>query len=214
MTRGPVLNRRTRMTEDTTVVCPTQSLLLPVGLLDDLEKAIIQADRDFLTEVARTLGLPVAEVLGKCLGRGGRPTKIPVLWGPPKLDEEDEGEGEEDEEGESKHKKDGKANWLCPWMDCKGKGLWTACQRMRLTPTLACAVHVHARTSDTTRLATDPIVRAVPVATPIQWRGRLYWANLATTTVFREDGTLEPTLRFRYRTTADGQQELVVESVK
>ena len=179
----------------------TQTLRLPRGLLDDLETAVIQADRAFLTEVARSLGLPVKDVLRKCLGTGA-PATIPVLWGPV------EDEADEDEETETKIQ--------CPWMDCKGKGLWSACPRIRLAPTLACAVHIHARAGPTTRLATDPVIRAVSSATPIEWRGCLYWVNFedpdTNSPVFREDGTLEPVLRFRYRDTGDGRKELVVES--
>jgi hypothetical protein len=89
-----------------------QTLRIPRGLWTDLEETVIQQDRQFLTEVARSLGLSVPEVLRKCLGTGA-PQTVQVLTAD--CDQ-------------------------CPWWSREGN-LWRPCPRQRLTPTSACQMH-------------------------------------------------------------------------
>jgi hypothetical protein len=89
-----------------------QTLRLPRGLWADIEETVIHQDRQFLTEVARSLGLPVADVLRKCLGTGAD-QKVTIVG-------EDPG--------------------ACPWWT-ETNGLWRSCTRLRLTPTTACQHH-------------------------------------------------------------------------
>ena len=91
-----------------------QTLRIPRGLWADLEETIIHQDRQFLTEVARTLGLPVAEVLKKCL----IPEKVACLIGEPTEER-------------------------CPWWQRSTDGMWRPCGRLRLTPQEPCQLHQH-----------------------------------------------------------------------
>jgi hypothetical protein len=112
------------------------SLRIPRGLWDDLEESVIKQDRAFLIEVARSLGLPVQDVLRKCLG--GAPTSVPVLW---------------------MHDYQGDID-ICPWATLQGS-LWFPCQRKRLSPNLPCCVHER----DKGRLTSDLVglLRRIPV---------------------------------------------------
>jgi hypothetical protein len=155
----------------------TISLRVPRGLWQDLEETVIQQDRQFLTEVARSLGLPVAEVLRKCLGTGGATQSIPVLWS---------------EYGQTE------APEACPWWDCHGDGLWRRCPRLRLSASLPCALHERwSPSTSTARIDTDPFLRTLPVRTPVSWKGTLYWVDpTATDPPLREDGTVDATCQF------------------
>jgi hypothetical protein len=84
--------------------------------LADLETTVIMQDRQFLTEVARHLGLPVNEVLKRCLGTG-----VPQIAVVGSLTDSE----------------------VCPWWDKHGEGLWKPCVRQRLSPTSPCQVHAH-----------------------------------------------------------------------
>jgi hypothetical protein len=144
----------------------TTTLRLPRGLWEDLEQTIIQQDRQFLTEVARALGLPVPEVLRRCLGTGA-PQTVPVLT---TADD---------------------TTSRCPWWQHHGDGLWRRCCRQRLSATLPCAVHERSVPCPLTRLDTDPIIRALPVLQPARIGERLLWydpAGVAPT--YNEDGTV------------------------
>jgi len=112
------------------------SLRIPRGLWDDLEESVIKQDRAFLIEVARSLGLPVQDVLRKCLG--GAPTSVPVLW---------------------MHDYQGDID-ICPWATQRGS-LWFPCQRKRLSPNLPCCVHER----DKGRLMSDlaGLLRRIPI---------------------------------------------------
>lgn len=90
------------------------TLRVPRGLWNDLEQSIIKQDRQFLSEVARSLGLPLHEVLRKI---GPTASTIPVLWQQNDVDP-----------------------MRCPWYTLRGS-LWTRCSRYRLVPTLPCCVH-------------------------------------------------------------------------
>ena len=89
-----------------------QTLRLPRGLWTDIEETVIRQDRQFLTEVARSLGLPVADVIRKCLGTGADQSVAIV----------------------------GEDPGACPWWT-ETNGLWRPCPRLRLTPTTACQGH-------------------------------------------------------------------------
>jgi hypothetical protein len=91
-----------------------QMLRLPRGLWEDLEKTVIIHDRAILTMIARDLGLPVKEVLQKCLGSSGSPQA--VLIAADTLDP-------------------------CPWLDRHGDGLWIPCHRQRIHPSRPCQFH-------------------------------------------------------------------------
>ena len=138
-------------------------LRMPRGLWADLEDTIIQQDRAFLSEVARALGLPVAEVIKRCLGTGAPQA---VLVG------DDEAGG-------------------CPWWE-KTELLWRPCSRRRLTATSPCPVHTHSKPSPTLCLGSDDRLAAVEQATAFLWDGDLYWCSPISGTTVREDGTLVP----------------------
>lgn len=148
-----------------------QSLRVPKGLWTDLETTVIQQDRAFLTEVARDLGLPIAEVLRRCLGTGA-PQQIAVLSGSPT---EDPG--------------------CCPWWTRSDDGCWMPCKRLRLTPTAGCQIHT--KTNEQNRLGSDPHLASLPVLQPFRYEGQLFWF-LQGLPVFREDGSREPTHRFTF----------------
>ena len=124
------------------------SLRIPRGLWDDLETSVIKQDRQFLTEVARSLGLPVQDVLRKCLV--GRPTCVPTLW-----------LNHDDPEG-------------CPWYSARGS-LWFRCERKRLSPNLPCCVHE--RPSHHNKLKTDPVIQEAVRYLPVLRQGVLYWVS-------------------------------------
>ena len=152
-----------------------QTFRVPKGLWLDLEETVIQQDRQFLTEVARQLGLPVADVLKKCLGTGA-PHSIAVLVGSPT-----------EEFG------------ACPWWTRSEDGLWRPCMRSRLTPVTTCQIHLHATTDSSSCLDSDARIAALPTVKPIRFEQRLYWvSDDPNTYIYREDGTVEPTMRFKY----------------
>jgi hypothetical protein len=152
------------------------TLRIPKGSFDDFTETVIQFDRQFLTMVAPTLGLSVAEVLRRCLGTGAA-TPIPVLWAPhPSEDDEDLPK--------------------CPWWTATGS-LWRPCQRLRLAPTLAC-LH-HDSTSKGGRLASDPFIRGLPKRWPVRFRDQLLWADPeGLEPALHEDGRPELEGRFRF----------------
>jgi len=149
-----------------------QTLRVPKGLWTDLETTVIQQDRAFLTEVARDLGLPVADVLRRCLGTGA-PHQIAVLSGSPS---EDPG--------------------CCPWWSRTSDGCWMPCKRLRLTPTSGCQVHLHTKTNEQERLGSDIHLAALPVLQPFRCEGEIFW-HLPGFPVYREDGSIEPSRGFK-----------------
>jgi hypothetical protein len=160
----------------------TSSLRLPRGLLQDLEETVIHQDRQFLTEVARSLGLPVQEVLRKCLGTGSI-QKISTLW------------AFADEDGGAEIQK-------CPWWDCYGDGLWKPCIRHRLAPALPCYKHEQCTTNTSfARLASDPYIQTLRHVRPVLLNETLYWTSLEENThhfPFREDGSIDRSGVFHY----------------
>jgi hypothetical protein len=166
-------------------LCTFQTLRLPRGLWRDLEETVIQQDRQFLTFMARELGLPVQEVLRRCLGTGA-PQAVPVLWMPHTATEEvDE---EEDEDGVAS------SAAICPWWECHGDGLWRRCPRLRLSATLPCQIHERCTPCPRARMDHDPHLADIPVYKPIRHKGRLYWFDPTDSAapVYAEDGTREP----------------------
>lgn len=156
----------------------TRSLRLPRGLLRDLEDTVIQQDRLFLAEVARTLGLPTQEVIRRCLGTGA-PQPTPVLWAPHDSDDHE----------------------CCPWWEMHGDGLWRRCPRMRLCPTLPCQIHERSTPCPLTRLNSDPHIRNLPRYEPVSWNDEIYWMDpTGEHATFREDGSVDRTGTFRYIT--------------
>ena len=158
-----------------TTVMQTQTLRIPRGLWEDLQSTVLQQDRQFLTEVARTLGLPVPEVLRRCLGAGA-PTAVPLLWSDPKTDEPDQ----------------------CPWWECHGDGLWRRCPRLRLSATLPCQIHERCTPCPLARLHSDEVIQAMPFYMPVRRGALLYWVDpTGVAPPYREDGTVETEGRFK-----------------
>lgn len=147
-----------------------QTLRIPRGLWANLEESVIQQDRQFLSEVARSLGLPVQEVLRKCLG-SGTPQIIPVAL-------------EHDTEIQ------------CPWWVKSCDGCWKRCDRRRISPTTPCVVHMHAKKGLFLRLDNDPYLAKLPSLQPIRFKESIYWYG-EDTYVYREDGTIETDIQFR-----------------
>ena len=155
------------------------TLRIPKESFNDLTDTLIQFDRQFLTMVASSLGLPVAEVLRRCLGTGAA-TPIPVLWISHPYP------NEEGDEEESK----------CPWWTATG-ALWRPCQRLRLAPTLPC-IH-HECISSTSRLGSDPFILGLPKRWPIRFRDQLLWGDpTGIEPALHEDGRPELEGRFRF----------------
>jgi hypothetical protein len=150
-----------------------QTLRLPRGLWADLEETVILHDRQFLTEVARSLGLPVADVLRRCLGTGA-PQSVPVLWGSCTS-----------------------SRVRCPWWECHGQ-LWRPCPRPRLSESMPCAIHERSTPCPMTILATDPSLKELPIYEPIRHEGDLYWWDpTGVGPVLYEDGTVVPDVKIR-----------------
>ena len=175
---------------------------IPRGLWEDLVTATAQQDEQFLTEVARSLGLNPQEVKAKCLyvpPPADRPNArivptvaVPVLLGPP-------------------------ATGRCPWWECHGTGLWRRCPRARLTKTLPCAIHERCTPCPLTRLDNDPIIRALPTYAAARYKGQLFWYNPKDLKEppFREDGLRETRGRFvRLTDPEDGEHRLVWMNLK
>ena len=138
-----------------------QTLRIPRGLWTDLEDSVIQQDRRFLTEVARAFGLPVQEVLRKCLGTGANQPVQALI-------------GEETE-------------CRCPWWSRSDDGMWQPCSRLRLTSTTPCQLHTGATTGDSLRLRSDPYMATLPELSPVLYEDEVYWVS--GNTAYREDGS-------------------------
>ena len=149
---------------------------IPRGLWADLEQTIIHQDRQFLTDVARSLGLPVAEVLRKCLGTGA-PQKVAVLSGSPT-----------DDPG------------VCPWWARSEHGLWRPCARRRLSPTLACEAHLHTKTDTHHCLGSDESLTTLTTLQCVRYNKELYWffADASSPRVYREDGSIATGISFKF----------------
>ena len=166
---------------------PFLTLRIPRGLWHDLEDTVYQQDRQFLTEVARTLGLPPAEVIRRCIGTGGTKTTVPVLWTLPSSEDP----------------------VACPYWECHGDGLWRRCPRHRLSPSMPCTVHERGSTgTPRSCLFSDPVLGELPWRVPVRREnGELFWGDpTGNAPPFRENGTVEPTLMFRksrFRDSAD-----------
>jgi hypothetical protein len=141
------------------------TLRIPRGLWHDLEESVYQQDRQFLTEVARSLGLPPADVIRRCLGVMGQQTALPILWTPAQSE----------------------LPAACPYWDCRGDGLWRRCSRLRLSSTLPCGFHE--RTTCRTALDSDPTLQTMETRTPVLWQGALYWVDpTGAAPPFNEEG--------------------------
>jgi len=160
-----VITLHTRLTTGMTTL---HTLRMPRGLWADLEESVIQQDRQFLTEVARTLGLSVPDVLKKCLGTGA-PQTVCLIGDP----SEDLG--------------------CCPWWNRSIDGMWSPCIRRRLTQSSPCQLHTKA--SPSSRLSSH--LAALPRLQPVNYKGENYWVSDDHDT-YREDGSFEPTLEFRF----------------
>lgn len=148
----------------------TQTMLrIPRGLWDDLEESVIKQDRQFLIEVAKSLGLPVQEVLRKCLGTRPTQTSIPVLWSLAPVDQ-------------------------CPWYTLRGS-LWHPCTRKRLSPTVPCCVH---EKPGPFRLSTDPIIQEATEVYPVIRNKITYWVDPDSGQALHEDGHPEISGTFRF----------------
>ena len=163
-----------------------ETLRLPRGLLEDLCDTIAQQDEIYLRYVARELGLPVREVLQKCGVQGMQASErrsIPVLWMPPGLDINDE-------------------SIICPWWECHGDGLWRRCPRIRLSSSLPCMVHERCtpcpRACCPTR-SDDVGIKGMRRVTSLRdHNDNLWWIDPAGHyPPFREDGTVDHSIRFR-----------------
>ena len=150
-----------------------ETLRIPRGLWNDLQETVIQQDRQFLTEVARSLGLPIQDVLKRCLGSGVS-TALQTLVG---------------DDTES----------TCPW-SVKTGGLWSPCTRLRQSPTSACYIHANAQRSDSVCLTEDPAMSAIPTAIPISFENRIYWwcPSDLEVPVYNEDGSPASGITFAY----------------
>ena len=144
---------------------------IPKGLWADLEETVIHQDRSFLTEVARSLGLPVADVLQKCLGSGAN-QPIPIMWISPSEDLETDSHDE-----------------CCPWWDLHG-ALWRPCNRKRLSPTLPCYKHERVHTSPVSKILSDSYIQHLPIRFPVRRKGQLYWISETDPTPLHEDGSI------------------------
>lgn len=155
----------------------TLSLRIPRGLWHDLEDSMYQQDRQFLTEVARSLGLPPADVIRRCLGVMGQQTALPILWTPPQTNKPT----------------------ACPYWECHGDGLWRRCPRLRLSSTLPCAAHERVSAgTPRTALNSDPLIQALPWRTPVRWRDELFWVDpTGQAPPFAEDGRTVDTCQFK-----------------
>ena len=150
----------------------THTMRIHRGLWADLETTVIQQDRQFLTEVARSLGLPVQEVLKKCLGNGVQ-TPVLVLEG----DDTDH---------------------YCPW-SVKSGHVWTPCGRVRLTESSACYIHKDSNAIEHSNLKLTKDLELIPVIIPVQYNDVIYWwcPTNPDIPVICEDGTIVPNLTFK-----------------
>lgn len=166
-----------------------ETLRIPRGLWADLEETVIQQDRQFLSEVARGLGLPVQEVLRRCLGSTGAPQQVPILW------------------------TNGKDPVSCPWWERHGDGLWRPCPRVRLSATLPCHIHERSVPCPLTRMGSDPTLCDLSAVLPATLpNGELVWYDPtgSITGIFYEDGRYDQDRIIRSATNRDGDCVLVV----
>lgn len=178
------------------------TMRLPRGLLQDLEETIIQQDRQFLTEVGKSMGLSRPEIntmLRRVLGLGA-PQTIPVLWAPPEKPSTDDDSEDEDDEEETP------PDTFCPWWECRGEGLWRRCPRHRIAPHLPCPIHERAVPCPLTRLGTDPYIQALPKLQPIEHDGRIFWIGPYGEPCYNEDGTLPTDGTIRFPRLPDGSR--------
>jgi hypothetical protein len=159
-------------------------LRMPRGLWQDLEATVREQDRRWLTEVARSLGLPPGEVIRTCLGTGGVPTPVTAMWAHPQTTDED----------------------VCPWWECHGDELWRRCPRQRLSPSLPCIIHERCTPCPRARLTTDLIIVAMPWLSPVKHDGQLFWVDPATGVARGEDGFMWKEGLFRRIRTQDDEQ--------
>ena len=191
-----------------------QTLRIPRGLWADLEQTVIHQDRQFLREVAKTLGLPVNDVIKKCLGTSGAQTQLLVLMGSD-LSLSLSLSSSDDEES-----KDSEKLFQCPWYVNKGSSasrttLWTQCSRVRLTESSACVIHQNAVAGPSLCLKHDVAKKCLPTMIPVQHKGSVYWwcPTDPTIPVCREDGSSVPSLSFRY-IQLNGEQIIIEETNK
>lgn len=151
------------------------SLRIPRGLWEDLETTVLNQDKQFLREVAISLGLPPPEVIRQCLGTSGVPTSITTLWSPARS----------------------AAPEGCPWWECHGDNMWRRCPRLRLSDTLPCHIHERCTPCPLARLDSDPFIRGLPWIKPVQHDGQLFWVEEATGIARREDGFIVADGRFK-----------------
>jgi len=165
-------------------ISPT-TLRIPRGLWKDLEETVIQQDRQFLAEVARSLGLPITEVIRKVLGSGAAQT-VQVLSGEADTDR-------------------------CPWWDRIGDGLWRPCCRQRISASQPC--QMHGRSSTITCLGVDTRLDVMPLSYPVSHEGIIYWVSEDPDThVFREDGVIETKKEFK-RVEVSGHRVWIVRRI-
>lgn len=173
--------------------CSLETLRIPRGLFADLEQTVVQQDRQFLTEVARTLGLDPKEVIRKCLGTTGSSTAIVCLTG---------------EETES----------LCPFYFRSPESyLWSPCSRVRTSKTSPCALHTFNLPSPFLIHKDSPAFTCLPVVEPVSFNEKIYWVlydedRKQTTMVFNEDGSIS-NLSFKWFRWKEGGGKLLVASV-
>jgi len=86
-------------------------------------------------------------------------------------------------------------------------GMWRPCGRLRLAADQPCQLHQHSH--DSMRLAAD--LADLPTLHPVSYNGEIYWVpDDPEANTYREDGTIEPTLEFKY-IEHRGQRILVVQ---
>lgn len=163
----------------------TTLLRMPRGLWEDLEHTIIQQDRQFLTEVARSLGLSVAEVIRRCMGTAGSPQA--ALLAPDTLDP-------------------------CPWHDLLGDGLWRPCTRQRLRPAGPCQFHEQPGPNSSLDVGDIGTVYPYRYNGRIYWTADNDNDNDndPDPVVFREDGTMETEFRIVFFTDAAGERQPII----
>lgn len=161
-----------------------ETLRIPRGLWKDLEDTIIESDKKFLEEISRTLGLNKNEVFAHCgygKGGGGERKSIPCCILGIEQDDSDE-------------------KLRCPWYSKIGH-IWEPCIHLRMSESTPCPLHIFTNPSNKYALRNSPFIQSLPVVQKIFYNDDLYWVlfnGKQTTHVFREDGTLDETLKFRW----------------
>lgn len=120
---------------------------MPVGMLDHLQTICARQDQQFITDVARILGLPAAEMRRKILGTLGTPTLVCTESDP---------------------------WWMgtqCPIMvQCSHTNMWSRCGHMSEAHG-TCWRHRFTKTP----VFTDPQFAEMDKRTPFRLDGELYW---------------------------------------